>query len=87
MTVPLELNSLILLLVAVMNGVTLYYSRRTEKNTNSMKDELVRATGEKAHAAGKEEARAEGEAKAAILAEGASTLALGIIQGSKEKEK
>ncbi len=38
--------------------------------TNSMKDALVTATGNAAHAAGKEEGRMEGEARAAILAKG-----------------
>lgn len=38
--------------------------------TNSMKDALVSATGTAAHAAGREEGRIEGEAKAAVLAEG-----------------
>ena len=41
-----------------------------EKATNSMKDALVASTGNAAHAAGKEEGRLEGEAKAAVLAQG-----------------
>lgn len=43
-------------------------AEKTEINTNSMKDALVKATGEAAHAAGKEEGRSEGEAKAVIVA-------------------
>lgn len=50
-----EWNSLILLLVAVMNAVTLYYTRKTEKNTNSMKDALVAQTALASHAAGRKE--------------------------------
>lgn len=44
-------------------------SLKTEQNTNSMKDALVKATGEAAHAAGVEQARAA----AAVIAEALAT--------------
>ena len=60
----------IMLLVALINaptwiiaGFTMWYARRTEKNTNSMKDALVKASSEAAHAAGREEMRDETDAK------------------------
>lgn len=73
-----------LLAVAVANAATAYFAWRakivatetkeialqTEKNTNSMKDALVLKVGEAAHAAGLEQGRVAGEAKAAVLAEG-----------------
>lgn len=64
------INTVALLIVAIMNATTLYYSRRTEKNTNSMKDALVASTQKEAHSAGLEQGRVEGEAKAAVLAQG-----------------
>ncbi len=45
-------------------------TKQVEVATNSMKDALVKATGEAAHAAGKDEGRLEGEIKAATLAKG-----------------
>jgi hypothetical protein len=38
-----EVNTLILLVVAIVTAINTYYSRRTEKNTNGLKDALVRA--------------------------------------------
>lgn len=70
LSVPIEPNTMVLLVVAVMNAATLYYSHRTEKNTNSMKDALVKSTAEASHLAGREEARLEGDVKAATLAKG-----------------
>lgn len=46
-------------LTAIITGITLYYSRRTEINTNSMKDALVSATSRADRAEGKEEGRLE----------------------------
>lgn len=46
-------------LTAVIAGITLMYSRRTEINTNSMKDALVSATSRADRAEGKEEGRLE----------------------------
>ncbi len=45
-------------------------AQKTEINTNSMKDALVASTKAASHAEGREEARVEGEAKAATLAAG-----------------
>lgn len=45
-------------------------AEKTELNTNSMKDALVEATRSAALAKGKDEARTEGEAKAATLEQG-----------------
>lgn len=70
----LDVNTVILLLVAIMNGLTMYYSRRTEKNTNSMKDALVLSTRNEAYSQGMREQRGLSEAKAA-------TLAQGVLQG------
>lgn len=53
--------------------LSLYNNRKIEQihvATNSMKDALVAATGDAAHAAGKEEGRVEEEARAAVLAKG-----------------
>lgn len=63
-----RLDTWILLAVAVMNIFTLYYTRRTEKNTNSMKDALVLKTAEASDAAGHERGRREGEIRAESLA-------------------
>ena len=61
-------DHLILLGIAALNVIggaigflTLWYTRRTERNTNSMKDALVKATRLAAHAAGREEMRLESE--------------------------
>jgi len=51
-SIAIAMNSLVGL-------VTLWYSRRTERNTNSMKDALVEATKLRAHALGKLEGIAE----------------------------
>jgi len=58
------------LLIVFMQFINVYYTRRTEKNTNSMKDALVKSTGEASFAAGHDKGRIEGEAAAAILAKG-----------------
>lgn len=65
-----EPNTWLLVLVAVMNAITMYYTRRTEKNTNSMKDALVQSTADASFSKGEKSGRLEGEVKAAALAEG-----------------
>ena len=45
-------------------------TRQVEIATNSMKDALVKSTGDAARAEGRETGRAEGEVKASLLAEG-----------------
>ncbi len=79
--------NLTLLLVAVLNAFTAYMAWRThnltkqvEVATNSMKDALVKATGEASHAAGLAEGKASGERRAATLAEG-------VLQGSEHKQR
>ena len=69
--------NLILLGIAVLNCFTAFMAWQTktlakqvELATNSMKDALAAKTGEAAHAAGREEARVEGEVKAAAVAIG-----------------
>lgn len=52
-------NTWVLLIVAVLTAVNTYYSRKTEKNTNSMKDQLVDAAGKVGHAEGLKEGRRE----------------------------
>jgi hypothetical protein len=64
----INLDTIILLIVAIMNGSTLYFTRRVEKNTNSMKDALVAAKAKEAYGAGHDDARVEGEAKARAVA-------------------
>ena len=66
----LDPNVVMWALVGAINLATLYYTRRTEKNTNSLKDELVASTKSSSHAAGLEEGRLAGERKAAVLAQG-----------------
>lgn len=87
----MDINTGVLLLVAVMNAATLYFTRQTEKNTNSMKDALVKSTSIAAHAAGRDEMRAEAEAEAAVVAKGVTqgiaTLAAGdakVAEGVKQ---
>lgn len=59
-------NTWVLLVVAVMQLITLYYTRKTEKNTNSMKDALVA----NAYREGRAEMKSESEATAASVAKG-----------------
>lgn len=66
----IDQNTLALIVLAILQGVNLWYTRRTEKNTNSMKDALVARTAESSHAAGRDEMRVESEIKAAQVAEG-----------------
>lgn len=47
------------LLNVTMQAFVLFYSRRTEKNTNSMKDALVASTAKASHAEGVVEGKAE----------------------------
>ena len=65
-------DHIILLIIAILNAYVAWRTIRTdknmallEKNTNSIKDALVKSTGEAAHAAGVEQGRGEGEASAA----------------------
>lgn len=51
------MNSILLLAVAVLTSVNTYYSRKTEKNTNSMKDALVLTTAIASDAVGFERGR------------------------------
>lgn len=69
--------NLILLAIAGLNSFTALMAwhthkltRQVEIATNSMKDALVKATGEASHAAGKVEGLAEAEIKAADVAKG-----------------
>lgn len=58
-----------------------------EKNTNSMKDALVKLTGDEALARGREEARVEGEIKAATLAQGHTAGVASVALPSASIEK
>jgi signal transduction histidine kinase len=74
-------QNITLLFIAILNMVTAIFSWRThqsqaksayvikllEKNTNSIKDALVKATGEAAFSAGETKGREAGEAKAQNL--------------------
>jgi hypothetical protein len=54
-------NTWVLLMVAVLTGFNTYYTRKTEKNTNSMKDALVASADIEGHARGLKEGREEKE--------------------------
>lgn len=75
----IDLNTVVLLIVAFMNAVTLYYTRQTEKNTNSLVGRLVTSTAEASDAAGHERARKEGELRAAQTAAGRTPPAPGVL--------
>lgn len=91
--INLDPNTLLLFGIALLNAMTAFFAWRgqkaavdtkaialkTEINTNSMKDALVKATREAAHAAGADEQRVIGERRAA-------TLALGALQGRDRDE-
>ena len=73
----IDMNTALFAVIAVANMVTavIAWSTReiakaTEVNTNSMREQLVTATGAAAHAAGLEEGRVEGKVTAATLAKG-----------------
>lgn len=66
----MEPNTVGLIIIGILTLMNTYYTRKTENNTNSMKDALVAQTKESAHAAGKEEGRVEAKATAALIAEG-----------------
>lgn len=55
---------------SVTGFVTLFYARRTEINTNSMKDALVARTAEASEAKGRDDQRVVSEAKAAAIVAG-----------------
>lgn len=67
----IDTNTWALIGLAAMQSVNLYYTRQTEKNTNSMKDALVSSTAKENYSRGKDEERIKGEQKAATLAQGA----------------
>ena len=52
-------NTVGLLLASMISLYTAFISRRTEKNTNSMKDALVKLTGEEAFRRGLKQGRDE----------------------------
>lgn len=66
---PVDLNIVGLIILAIMQLITLYYTRRTEKNTNSMKDALVAQAGVLGHAAGVVAGKAEAVSTATVLAD------------------
>lgn len=55
MTWNLDFNTCVLAGVAVLQLINTYYSRKTEKNTNSIVTALVQTTKVAAHAAGMKE--------------------------------
>lgn len=68
-TGSLDLNILGLIVLGLVQLINLYYTRRTEKNTNSMKDALVAQAGILGHAAGVVAGKAEAVSTATMLAE------------------
>ncbi len=71
-------NTVALIILALITWSTRTNIQKIEVATNSMKDALVKATGEAEHAAGKEEGRTESARTAAALAQG-------VIEGKKER--
>lgn len=59
----IDINTAILLAVAILTIINTVISRNTEKNTNSMKDALVKRTAEASEAKGRIEMRQEMEEK------------------------
>jgi hypothetical protein len=59
----IDINTVILLVVAVLTIVNTIISRHTEKNTNSMKDALVKSTADFSEAKGRSDMRQEMEDK------------------------
>lgn len=59
MIASVSVDTWILVLVAIMNGVILYFTRKIERNTNSVVDELIT----KAKAEAKLEAIEKGEVR------------------------
>ena len=76
----LDPNILGWIIIGALTLINTYYSRKTEKNTNSMKDALVKATSDASYRAGHRDATAE-------AADTAATLAKGVLQGTQEKSK
>lgn len=77
MNFDIDFNTLLLFGIAALNAFVAYQAQRTradvhrvEVATNSMKDAQVAAKGATERLLGREEARIEGEQKAATLAEG-----------------
>jgi hypothetical protein len=73
----LALNDIVLAVIALLNAYTAFKIKQThdlaqqvETKTNSMQDQLIKKTGEAAHAAGVTEGIAKGDEKAAVLAQG-----------------
>ncbi len=78
--------NLTLLGIALLNAFTAFMAWRThnltkqvETATNSMKDALVKSTGETSYAEGLAEGKASGERKAAAFA-------AGVLQGTENKQ-
>lgn len=66
---PLDINVLGLIILGVIQLINLYYTRRTEKNTNSMKDALVAQASIVGHAAGVVAGKAEAVGAATVIAD------------------
>lgn len=74
MVLPVEawvaIGAVFVALNSLFGLLTLMYARRTELNTNSMKDALVARTAESFEAKGRDEERVRGALKAADVAGG-----------------
>lgn len=68
-TGSLDINTLGLIILGLVQLINLYYIRRTEKNTNSMKDALVAQASVLGHAAGVVAGKAEAVSTATVLAD------------------
>jgi hypothetical protein len=87
MWTSVDINGVILAMIALFNLITAFLAYRThqaavstqanmalvEKATNSMKDQLVKATGEAAHAAGMSEGLAQSASDRALFEAGAKS--------------
>ena len=76
-----DINEIVLAFIALLNAFTAFLAYRThqnmalvEKNTNSMKDALVKQTGLASHAAGVTEGLAQGAAQTALFEAGVKSV-------------
>jgi len=54
-----DINVIMWLIIAVMNGLNLYYTRTLEKNTNSKMDKVIQLTAALAEAKGRSDMQKE----------------------------
>lgn len=82
-----DLNTWVLFAVAVMNAMTLFYTRKTEKNTNSLVSNLLDKTAQASDAAGATRARKEGELTAALKAAQPAAVAVPVYAPQQQPQQ